>query len=80
MSKPSQLKVRFVRLAIYAAAITVVATARLPDAEPPNRPAIRRSAEPPVRPADRPTVRLLLAGLLLTGMALEVRGRRAAWR
>jgi hypothetical protein len=72
--------VRFVRLAIYAAAIAVVATARLPDAQPPNHPAVQRSAEPPVRPADRPTVRLLLAGLLLTGMALEVRGRRAAWR
>lgn len=80
MSKPSQSVVRFVRLAVYALAIAVVGTARLPDTLPPSHPAIQRSAEPPGRPSDRPTVRLLLAGLLLTGMALEVRGRRAAWR
>ncbi len=79
MPRPSQVVALVIRLAVYAAAIVVVATARLPDATPSRHPAIQRSAEPPVRPSGRPTVRLLLAGLLLTGIALDVRGRRAAW-
>jgi hypothetical protein len=80
MPRPSQVVSLVIRLAVYAAAIAVVATARLPDAQPSAHPAIQRSAEPPVRRSDHPTVRLLLAGLLLTGIALDVQGRRAAWR
>ena len=79
MPKPSQVVAFVLRLAVHAAAVAVVATARLPDAEPPSHPAIQRSADQPARPSDRPTVRLLLAGLLLTGLALDVRGRRAVW-
>lgn len=79
MPKPRQVAASVLRLAVYAAAIAVVATARMPDAEPPSHPAIQRSVEPPVRPSARPPVRLLLAGLLLTGLALDVRGRRIVW-
>ena len=79
MPTPSQVVSFALRLAVYAAAIAVVATARLPAAELPSRPAIQRSAEPPARPPDRPTARLILTGLLLTGLALDVRGRRAVW-
>ncbi len=80
MPTPRQVVSFVLRLSIYAAAIAVVATARLPDAQSSRHPALQRSVEPPVRPSAHPPVRLLLAGLLLTGLALDVRGRRAAWR
>lgn len=79
MPTPSQVVSLVLRLAVYAVAIAVVATARLPDAQPSSHPALQRSVEPPVRPSAHPPVRLLLAGLLVTGLALDVRGRRAVW-
>jgi hypothetical protein len=81
MPRPSQVVSLVIRLAVYAAAIAVVATARLPAPQPSSHPAIQRSAEPASRrAAEPPVIRLFLAGLLLTGIALDVRGRRAAWR
>ena len=80
MPTPSQVVSFVLRLAVYAAAIAVVATARLPDAQPSRHPAIQRSAEPPSRrAAEPPVIRLPLAGLLVAGLALDVRGRRAVW-
>ena len=80
MPRPGQVIHLSVRLAVYLLALVVLATARLPDPEPSSRPALQRSTESPVRPSDRATVRLVLAAALLAGLALDLRGRRVAWR
>lgn len=82
MRRPSRLVPSLVRLATYLAALAVLATARLPDAVPGDTasPSAALVAERPAPPAPHPAVRLLLAAILLGGAALELRGRRAAWR
>ena len=65
------------RLAVYATALCVVATAEL--AGPSTRstlPALRSIS--PERALD--PVRLILAGILLVGILLETTQRRATWR
>ncbi len=70
------------RLAVYLAALAVLATARLP-AEPSSLRAIQPSSPVGAEPAGRPpsdppsAVRLGLVLLLLTGAALDLSGRRA---
>lgn len=64
----------FSRLAVYAAALFVVATARLPQS-PATISAFRAA---PAAPAVDP-VRLGLAGVLLAGIVLEALHRRPLW-
>lgn len=101
MSACSQSPISFWRLAVYAAALVVLATARLPDkkAEPvlvaPTAVQLRRapdsagsiSAHPSIRPSVSPSngqaadaLRLALATIVLSGVAMEARTRRHPWR
>ena len=64
------------RLAIYAAALFVVAMAQLPGQAPSGVSALR-TAQPDI--AISP-VRYLLAGILLAGILIEVLRRRPLWR
>ena len=83
MPRPGQVIHLSVRLAVYLLALVVLATARLPDPQPSSQPALRRAAEPDAtrRPADPPSAsRLALIILLASGAALDLRGRRVAWR
>jgi hypothetical protein len=62
------------RLAIYAAALLVVVTARLPEAST-TIAALRTAApEPVVDP-----VRFVIAAVLVSGIALELLRRRHVW-
>ena len=100
MSAHSQPRISFWRLAVYAAALVVLATARRPDkkAEPflvaPTAvqlrsaadSAVSTSAPPSVGPSVYPSdgrakpVRVVLATILLAGLAVEARTRRHPWR
>ena len=83
MPRPGQVIQLSVRLAVYLLALAVLATARLPGPEPSGAPALRQSSEPDAsrRPADPPSPsRLVLVILLAGGAALDLRGRRVAWR
>jgi hypothetical protein len=64
-----------VRLAVYASAILVVFLARLPAPSPEATAMLRPAAEATREPSPSP-VRLVLAGVLLTGMLFERAGRR----
>jgi len=63
------------RLAIYAAALIVLATARLPE---PHVATSVSTAEPHT-PAASAAWRLVIAGILLTGIVLEIHRRRPVW-
>jgi hypothetical protein len=63
------------RLAVYAAALFVVVTARLPELST-TVPSLRTA---PGGPAVEP-VRLAIAGVLIVGIVLEVLRRRPVWR
>lgn len=101
MSAHSQPRISFWRLAVYAVALVVLATARLPakKAEPvlvaPTAVQLRSapesaasiSAHPSVRPSVDPSngqaadaLRLALAIIVLSGVAMEARTRRHSWR
>ena len=60
------------RLAVYAVALFVVVTARLPGAAVTT--AVRTTAGPDLDP-----IRLLIAAVLLTGILIELLRRRAIW-
>jgi hypothetical protein len=64
-----------VRLAVYASAILVVLFARLPAPSPEATAMLRPAAEAAREPSPS-AVRLVLAGVLLTGMLFERAGRR----
>lgn len=78
------------RMAVYAAALVVLATARLPDppvaavAVAPTAALIRRADRSPdlsaAQPSSRPAaaIRIALAAVLVLGIAFET--RRPAWR
>ena len=60
------------RLALYATALFVVATARLPD--PAGQAALRITEPGIIDP-----IRIVIAGILLAGIIVEVLRRRAIW-
>jgi len=62
------------RLAVYAAALVVIVTARLPDASI-GVTALRTSVPGPILDP----VRLVLAAVLCTGVITEVLRRRPVW-
>ena len=66
------------RLAVYAAALIVLATARLPQPHAGRSVSMIRKAEPPTHAASA-AWRLVIAGILLTGVALEIHRRRPVW-
>jgi hypothetical protein len=66
------------RLAIYAAALIVLATARLPEPHVATSVSTVRTAEPHT-PAASAAWRLVIAGILLTGIVLEIHRRRPVW-
>ena len=66
------------RLAVYAAALIVLATARLPEPHAMTSVSMVRTAEPPT-PAAGAAWRLVIAGILLTGVALEIHRRSPVW-
>lgn len=124
MSAHSHPPILLWRMAVYAAALVVLATARLPQQaatpappqatlaerlpqargdidgsaaeqrpqsrsdsfRPPTAPSVHTSTRPPVHTSTRPPVsrsspiRLSLAGILLVGVATELRRRREPWR
>ena len=73
MNVPASL---LARLAVYAAALFVVAMAQLPG-QAPSAVSALRTGQPDV--AISP-VRYLLAGILLAGILIEVLRRRPLWR
>lgn len=88
----SRLLSYLTRLAVYAAAILVVISARLPDT-PPLRSTERgpggeasaqaRSPEVEVEKVGRwpgGELRLALLGVLVAGLVVEIAGRRTTWR
>ena len=66
------------RLAVYAAALIVLATARLPEPHVATSVSTVRTAEPHT-PAASAAWRLVIAGILLTGIVLEIHRRRPVW-
>ena len=66
------------RFAVYAAALAVLGTARLPQAATDTVVTAVRSTGPSVSAANA-VWRLAIAGILLTGMALDLHRRRPQW-
>lgn len=66
------------RLAVYTAALFVLGTARLPQTRMDTSVSTVRLAEPAPPPA-KTAWRFVIAGILLTGVALEIHRRRALW-
>jgi hypothetical protein len=66
------------RLAVYAAALIVLATARLPQPRIDTTTSTARTAAP-ATPAANAAWRLALAGILLTGVVLDIHRRRQVW-
>ena len=62
------------RLAVYAAALLVVVTARLPEASTAVTALRAASPEPVLDP-----VRIMIAAILVLGIVLELLRRRAVW-
>jgi hypothetical protein len=66
------------RLAVYAAALVVLATARPPQPRTDASMSAARVAQP-AAPAANAAWRLVIAGVLLAGITLELHRRRAVW-
>ncbi len=66
------------RLAVYAAALIVLATARLPQPRIDTSASTVRTAAP-AAPAANAAWRLALAGILLMGVVLDIHRRRQVW-
>ncbi len=65
------------RLAVYATALFVVVTARLPDPATQSTFSALRASAPE---AHASPARLVLAGILVAGIFIEVLRRRPVWR
>jgi hypothetical protein len=69
-----------IRIGIYGAALAAVLLLTRPPSSPPAPAAALRAAPERVEPRAPAPTRLVLAGLLVLGLAIEVLSARRSWR